>query len=70
MELALCLIYQVFFMQETNAQSNQEMIPESVDSSDLKNRNPRDVATDNLKITPLNNFGTFWRAMTQSGKLR
>ncbi len=46
------------FAQETNFQSNQEMIPKIVDSSDLKNRNPKDVATDNLKITPLNNFGT------------
>jgi DMSO/TMAO reductase YedYZ molybdopterin-dependent catalytic subunit len=46
------------FSLVTNAETNNKTIAESLDSSDLKNRNPKDVATDNLKITPLNNFGT------------
>jgi DMSO/TMAO reductase YedYZ molybdopterin-dependent catalytic subunit len=46
------------FSSVTKPETNNKTTAQGTDYSDLKNRNPKDVNTSNLKITPLDSFGT------------
>lgn len=47
-----------FFLKKSNSHGDRKLIPKDIEWTDLRNWNPKDLDASNLKITPLNNFGT------------
>ncbi len=47
-----------FLLDKAMAQSEKTVVPRGTSFTDLRNRNPKELDTSNLEITPLKDFGT------------